>query len=95
MSAFDDSLAAMLLLREAFDAGIHSDMMGAIDLLFEETGGESRLTSKERERLFRDAAVREACRRGDKHAAVAERYGMSQGNVSHIARASGIWRRAS
>jgi hypothetical protein len=93
MSAFDDTLAATLLLREAFERGNHGELMQAIDLLFEETGGADRLTSLERERVYRDAAIREACRAGEPYASVAARYGMSPGNVSHIATAAGIIRR--
>lgn len=85
MSFFDDTLAALLLVREAFETGDHEQLMASIDLLFEETSGVERLSSREREYVFRDAAIREACRRGDTRAVVAARYGLSSGAICRIA----------
>lgn len=87
---FDDTLAALLLVREAFDSGSHEQLMSAIDLLFEETEGCNRLTSHQRERVYRDAAIREACRRGDCRAEVANRYGLTPSAVSRIALAADL-----
>lgn len=90
MNPFDDTLAALMLVREAFDSGDHQQLMAAIDLLFEETGGTERFTSQQREHVFRDAAIREACRRGDERRRVADRYGLSPGAVSRIACDAGL-----
>lgn len=95
MALFDDLLAASALYIEAWETLGDGDQIGeAWALLKEEVSGITTLTSRERERLFRDAAIREAARRGDDYASVAERYGLSLSAISGIARAGGEHRRS-
>jgi hypothetical protein len=92
---FDDLLAAVLLYLNAWDRpGEMEGVSEAFSLLREEATGTAQFTSRERERIFRDAAVREAALRGEPYAEIARRYSMSPSLVSRIAVAGGQRRRS-
>lgn len=95
MNCFDDLLAAVLLYCDAWENVKDPDGVTlAWELLRAEVKGAGDLTSRERERLFRDAAIREAATRGDAYSDIAWNYGCSPALVSRIACAGGIRRRA-
>jgi hypothetical protein len=95
-SGFDDLLAAVALYVDAWKNPAEADgVTDAFRMLEEQCDGISRFTSKERERIFRDAAIREAARRGERQNRIANRYGLDQSRVSAIALGGGIRRRAS
>jgi hypothetical protein len=66
----------------------------AFHLLQEQARGAQSFTSRERERVFRDAAIREAVGRGEEYAEIGARYGLHHSTISRIALAAGYRRRA-
>lgn len=94
MNLFDDLLAAACLYVDSWENVADADGIGgAYSLLKDEVRGTETMTSLQRERLFRDAAIREAARRGDDYASIGARYGLSSSAVSAVARAGGERRR--
>jgi hypothetical protein len=94
MHLFDDLLASVTLYLDAWsNPGEPDGVTESFLLLREQAKGLENFTSLERERIYRDAAIREAARRGDSYAAIAQRYCMSPSRISRIALAGGERRR--
>jgi hypothetical protein len=93
--SFDDLLAAVLLYLEAWKrTGDAEEVTEAWQLLQEQAQGAQSFTSHERERIFRDAAIRVAVERGEEYAEIGARFGLHHSTISRIALAAGYRRRA-
>ncbi len=93
--SFDDLLAAVLLYLDAWNGpGDAEGVTEAFQLLQEQAQGAQSFTGRERERVFRDAAIREAVGRGEEYAEIGARYGLHHSTISRIALAAGYRRRA-
>lgn len=94
MHLFDDLLASVLLYLDAWsNPGEPDGVTESFLLLREQAKGLENFTSLERERIYRDAAIREAVRRGEPYALIGARYGLGHSQVSKIALAAGERRR--
>lgn len=93
--SFDDLLASVLLYLESWDRPSEVDgVTEAFRLLQEQAQGAVAFTSHERERIYRDAAIREAVGRGEEYAEIGARYGLHHSTISRIALAAGYRRRS-
>lgn len=94
-ASFDDLVAAALLYLDAWRRPEETEgVTQAFRLLEEQVAGADSFTSLERERLFRDAAIRVCAERGMPYAEIGARYCLSPAAVSRIAVGGGIRRRA-
>jgi hypothetical protein len=93
--SFDNLLASVLLYLDAWTHPAEEDgISSAFSLLQEQVEGAATFTSHERERIYRDAAIREAVGRGEEYAEIGARYGLHHSTISRIALAAGYRRRS-